>query len=135
MMSIRSLMLSALKISAFRIKVLLNRKSSRSSKSFTILSMLFFLFSSLLSRSSSTQRINDCRRMSRLRIINRQQQSFSTFLIHRCRRRSSTRFHRSSTRIFFFKSRSLCRTSSNAHVERFVNKSETFTRTISSSIR
>ncbi len=134
-MSIRSLALSALKISASRIKALLNRKSSRSSKSFMILSMLSSLSSSLFSRSSSTQRINDCRRMSRLRIINRQQQSFSTSSIHRCRRRSSTRSHRSSTRIFSFKSRSLCRTSSNAHVAKFVSKSETFTRTISSSIR
>ncbi len=134
-MSTRSLMFAVLKISISRIKALLNRKSSRSSKSSTILSMLLSLFSSQSSRSNSTQRINDCRRMSRLRIINRQQQSFSTLSIHRCRRRSSTRSHRSSTRIFFFKSRSLCSTSSNAHVAKLVSKSETFIRTISSSIR
>ncbi len=71
--------------------------------------MFFFLFSSQLSRSSSTQRSNDFHKMYRLRIITRQQQSFSTFSIHLCRSRSSTWSHRSSTRIFSLRLRSLCR--------------------------
>ncbi len=96
---------------------------------------IFFLFSSQSSKFSSTQRSNDFHEMYRLRIIIRQQQSFSTFSIHFCRSRSSTRSHRFSTKIFFFRLRSFCRNLSNAHVVKFVSKSKTFTRTISSSIR
>ncbi len=128
-------MSSALKISAFRIKILLNRKSSRSSKSSTILLMFFSLFSSQSSRSNSTQRFNDCREMSRSRIINRLQQSFSTSSIYFCRSRLSTRSHRFSMKIFFLRLRSFCRNLSNTHVVKLVSKSETFTRTISSLIR
>jgi hypothetical protein len=102
---------------------------------FTILLMFFSLSSSQFSRSSSTQRINDCHEMYRLRIIIQQQQLFSTFSIHLCRYRSLTSSLRSSTRIFSLRSRSFCRTSLNEHVVKLVNKSETSIRTIQSSIR
>jgi hypothetical protein len=71
--SIHLLMLSILKISAFRIKIHLKCTSLQSSKSFTTFLMCFSLSLSQLLRLSLTQRINDCHEMYCLRIIIRQQ--------------------------------------------------------------